>query len=252
MLLPLRECGSITRMTTPGTAGGVRARVREELTRQILDTARRHLATQGAAALSLRAVARELDMVSSAVYRYVPSRDELLTLLIVDAYNALGAAAERAESKVDRGDLTGRWLAVCTSVRRWALRHPHEYALIFGSPVPGYAAPTATIQPAARVGTLLIRVLSDGVGSGELPRDRPEVPEQVRRAIAPVRAAFPADIPDDLVVGGLLAWTHLIGAVSFELFGHRGGVVADAPALRTAFFLEEMTRVGRQSFLIPQ
>ena len=39
-------------------------------------------------------------MVSSAVYRYFPSRDELLTALIVDAYEAVGAAAEQAERKV--------------------------------------------------------------------------------------------------------------------------------------------------------
>ena len=81
-------------------------RVREELTLQIIATARRHLATEGAAGLSLRAVARELGMASSAVYRYVASRDELLTLLIVDAYDALGEAVERAEAKVPRDELS--------------------------------------------------------------------------------------------------------------------------------------------------
>ena len=129
-------------------APGVRARVRAELTREIAEVARRHLASDGAAALSLRAVARELGMASSAVYRYFPSRDDLLTALIIDAYDALGEAAEKADAERPRADLLGRWQAACAAVRAWALDHPHEYALVYGSPVPGYAAPEATIGPA--------------------------------------------------------------------------------------------------------
>src|SRR3954470_1533173 len=136
------------------TAKGARERARAEITAEILRAGRDQLARHGAAGLSLRAVARELGMVSSAVYRYVASRDELLTLLIVDAYDSLGEAAERAEAKVPRDDLLGRYLAICTAARRWALRSPHEFALIFGSPVPGYAAPEATVQPASRLGML--------------------------------------------------------------------------------------------------
>jgi AcrR family transcriptional regulator len=239
-------------MSTPpsGTATGVRARVREELTRQIVATARRHLATEGAAGLSLRAVARELGMVSSAVYRYVASRDELLTLLIVDAYDALGEAVERAEAKVPRDDIGGRYLAICTAARRWASRSPHEFALIFGSPVPGYAAPEATVGPASRVGLALIGVLADAVAAG-VREPGGELPDAARRSIAPIRPYFPDPIPDELVFGGLVVWTHLVGSISFELFGHRANVVADAPALRAAFFTEEMTRLGRRFGLVP-
>jgi len=92
-----------------------RERTRAEITRQILDAARRHLATEGASGLSLRAIARELGASSSAVYRYVASRDELLTRLIVAAYDALGAAAETAEAAVARDDLAGRWSARATA-----------------------------------------------------------------------------------------------------------------------------------------
>ena len=83
--------GTMTTVETP--AQGARARVRAELTEEIKAVARRHLAESGAAALSLRAVARDVGMVSSAVYRYFPSRDDLLTALIVEAYDALGTAA---------------------------------------------------------------------------------------------------------------------------------------------------------------
>src|SRR3954454_5777737 len=92
--------------TKPRTA---RERVRLELTKEIKDIARRQLAIDGSAGLSLRAVAREVGMVSSAVYRYFPSRDDLLTALIIDAYDAVGAAATAAESHVRRSDLMGRW-----------------------------------------------------------------------------------------------------------------------------------------------
>ena len=81
---------------------GVRARRRDDVTRQVLEIGRRHLTEYGAAALSLRAVTRDLGMVSSAVYRYVGSRDELLTLLVVDAYTELGDAVDARQADSPR------------------------------------------------------------------------------------------------------------------------------------------------------
>jgi AcrR family transcriptional regulator len=206
------------------SAAGTRARVRAELTREIADVARRHLATEGAAALSLRAVAREMGMASSAVYRYFPSRDDLLTALIVDAYDALGAAAEQAEADVPRTDLRGRWRVACRATREWALAHPHEYALLYGSPVPGYAAPETTIAPAARVGVLLCRVVADGVAAGAVAPS-PDG-EDAGAALVPGLAAD-LGLPPPLAPRAVMAWSGLYGAVSFELFGHTNNVVAD-------------------------
>src|ERR1700754_430068 len=128
-------------MTASRTA---RERVRAELTREITDIARRQLATEGAGGLSLRAVARDMGMVSSAIYRYYPSRDDLLTTLIIDGYNAVGEVVVKAEAARERTDVMGRWLALCHGLRDWALAHPQEYALLYGSPVPGYSAPEDT------------------------------------------------------------------------------------------------------------
>src|ERR1700710_1427592 len=141
-------------------AGSVRARVRAGLVEEIKGIARRHVAEQGASALSLRAVAREVGMVSSAIYRYFPSRDDLLTALIVDAFDAVGRAAEDADATCAEDDVRGRWLAVAIAVRRWALTNPHEYALVYGSPVPGYAAPTDTVDPATRVSLVFLRLVA--------------------------------------------------------------------------------------------
>src|SRR5688572_13031102 len=165
--------------TTTGRASGVRARARAQMRTEILDAAREQVATQGVGNLSLRAVARELDMASSAVYRYFENRDVLLTALIVDAYDSLGEAVERAEAAVPRADLPGRWAAIARTVRSWALEHPSLYALVYGSPVPGYAAPPDTIGPATRVTRLLATLLHDtitgpaGARSGDGVADGP-------------------------------------------------------------------------------
>jgi AcrR family transcriptional regulator len=196
--------------------------VRAELTREIVEAARRHLAVEGAAGLSLRAVARELGMASSAVYRYFTSRDELLTALIVDAYDAIGAAAEEAEAHVARDDLRGRWRAACRATREWALAHPHEYALVYGSPVPGYAAPEATVGPATRVALVLCRVLADGVASGVVDPG-PEATDEALAPDLPERIGLPPQLAARVV----LAWSGLFGAISFELFGHTHNVVRD-------------------------
>lgn len=221
--------------------GTARERVRAEITREITDVATMHLGRDGAAGLSLRAVARDLGMASSAVYRYFPSRDDLLTALIVEAYGSLGQTAEAAESQMAREDLLGRWLAVCHAVRGWAREHPHEYALLYGSPVPGYAAPEDTIGPAARVAVVLGGLLADGQGQLEVPTFGVPLTEAAVRSLAPVRAGLGRDaVQAELLFAGLTTWVALFGAVSFELFGHLVGVVDDVDA----WFEAAMTRLA--------
>lgn len=212
-------------------AGSVRARVRAEMTAEIKRTARRHLAEQGASNLSLRAVARDVGLVSSAVYRYFPSRDELLTALILDAYNSLGEAAEQADAAHERADLIGRFEAVCHAVRDWARANPHEYALTYGSPVPGYAAPRDTIGPATRPTTVLGTIVMDGARAGVLraqPADwlEPRVQAEMDRITS---TTFPG-VPLTVMARGLFAWTELFGAVNFDVFGRLMNVIEDRDA----------------------
>lgn len=236
-----------TPIDAPRTA---RERARAEITREILDAARIRLAEEGATALSLRAVARDVGMVSSAVYRYVPNRDALLTMLIVDAYDSLGAAVERAEAAVPRADALGRFMATCHGVRAWALANPHEYALIYGSPVPGYAAPADTVAPASRVPNVLVAIIVDLTRSGRAPEPG-EVPAPVASAVEPVLAVLGPSLSADLMLRGLAAWSALFGTVSFELFGHFHNVVASGPRARKAYFDEQMRRVATGLGLAP-
>jgi AcrR family transcriptional regulator len=205
-----------------------RERARAELTAEITDLARAQLATVGAAGLSLRAVARELGMASSAMYRYFASRDDLLTRLIIDGYDALGLAAEQADDPTAAP--RERWLAVCRAVRAWALAHPHEYALLYGSPVPGYSAPPDTVPAAARVGLVLGRVLGDAARAGTLPPASGTDPSTVSADLVAVFGGHSPGLDDRVRARALLAWSSLYGAVSFELFGHFVGSVTDADA----------------------
>src|ERR1700749_3118398 len=205
-----------------------RERVRAEITREITDVARAQLAADGAAALSLRAVARELGMVSSAVYRYFASRDELLTALIIDGYNALGAAVEQADAG---------------AVRDWALAHPHEYALLYGSPVPGYQAPADTIVPAGRSAAVFGRPASDAAAAGAPPPRAPPAPAPATLAgdLAQLRDTVMPDVPDAVIAAALTAWAGVFGLISFELFGQFNNVITDRPA----YFAHAVTSLAR-------
>ncbi len=230
-------------------AASIRARVRAEMTAEIMAVARRHLETDGAN-LSLRAVARDMGMVSSALYRYFASRDDLLTALILDAYNALGETVETAEAGVrNRSQLRARWLAAARAIRGWGLAHPAEYALLYGSPVPGYAAPADTTIAAARTPIVLIRILADGYASGALKPARGDLPaarldvrmtEAVRADLDRARSAIAPEVPDQLMFTGIAAWVHLFGVVSFELFGQFNNVIE----ARAEFFDEQIELMG--------
>lgn len=217
-------------MTATRTA---RERARAELTQEIKDEARRQLADVGAHGLSLRAVARELGMVSSALYRYFPSRDRLLTDLIVDAYNAIGEAAENADPGT--GEPRDRWLAIWQGTRDWARAHPHEYALIYGSPIPGYAAPQDTVVPASRVALALVNVLTQT----EL-RAEGDVPPELRTQAETLTKALGLVAGPETVARLLMAWTQLFGAISFDLFGQYVGSVDPADA----FFAHSARRMA--------
>ncbi|HEY1174739.1 MAG TPA: TetR/AcrR family transcriptional regulator [Phytomonospora sp.] len=214
-------------MSAPRTA---RERARAELTQAIKDTARRQLADVGSRALSLRAVARELGMVSSAVYRYFASLDDLFTALIIDAYNAVGEQAELADAEAREAGATPteRWLAVSRAVRAWAIEHRHEYELLYGTPIPGYAAPQDTIAAASRTPFTLVRICNDAIAEGAaLPADRPTAgPELFDDNMN--------GLVDDPTFAGriVLAWSGLIGVITFELFGQFNGVITD----RAAYF----------------
>jgi len=189
----------------------------------------------------MRALARDLEVTPGALYRYVKSRDDLLTLLIVDAYESLGRSAEEAEGRIPRENLEERWVTVWHATRTWALEHRNEYGLIYGTPVPGYQAPPETIPAASRISILLARIASElWSRAGTPPPASPEPAPALREDLARVRRwiseqGMPGDVPDELIIIVLRGWTELFGCINMELFGHYVGSVENGSA-----FLDEL------------
>lgn len=215
-----------------------RERARAEFTADLLAAARARLAADGAAGLSLRAVARDLGVASSAVYRYVPSRDALLTALIIEAYDAVGAACEAAEAAARAAGASpaSTYLAVARAFRDWATANRGSFELVYGTPVPGYAAPRDTVPHAVRIWAVLIRIVVAAHADGSWRPTGPDIPGD--GLVDPVALALSADA---VAAAGLDAgsageaaatrtfalFTALLGAVSAELFGHLHHVAAD-------------------------
>lgn len=226
--------------TLIGMARENRQEARIRVTAELMDAARRQLAEVGAAGLSLREVAREIGMVSSAVYRYVDSRDALLTRLIIESYDAIGAAAEQASARAatttSTADDLERWVTTAREIRRWSLDHPHEYLLLYGSPVPGYAAPDDTIGPATRVTFALIGIVADATAAGRLaPPSGPTAdltPEFAGELVAladVLEHVIPAS--PDTVLAVVTAWTQMFGLIGFEITNQTRNMVTDHAAL---------------------
>lgn len=227
--------------TVQPRASTPRERARAQTVADIVRLGRRHLATHGAAALSLRAVARDLGVVSSAVYRYVESRDELLTLLLIDAYGELADEVDAAVDALPEVDYRGRFRALAHAVRTWALREPASYALLFGSPVPGYAAPAErTTEPGTRVVYRLVRIFDDAYRAGALSTEVAPgvvVPPGLAPDLLAIREGLGLAVPDTAVARGVLVWTSVFGAISFEVFGQYG---ADTFSARDELFEHQL------------
>ncbi len=225
------------------TAAGQKRRTPRQVAREanlarIKDLALEQLATDGAAGLSLRAIARELNLVSSAIYRYYPSRDDLVTDLVIDAYRDLAAALTEAT-----GGRTGRdaWVEVCQRLRVWALAEPHRYLLVYGSPIPGYEAPQTTVEPAAAVVRALMRpawsVSGQDLGGPIPPRLADELD-----AVASALGEAGAERATALRLVGAVAKVH--GLVMLEVNGQFVGGFEPADQLFRAAVEDEAERLG--------
>ena len=208
---------------------GKRQESREKIEAQIVEIGRRHLVTEGAAGLSLRAIARDLGMVSSAVYRYVASRDDLLTLLLVDAYSELADAVDRAAAA--GGPWRDQLLAMARAARAWAVDQPARWALLYGSPVPGYHAPRErTVGPGTRVVGALFEVIGAGIAAGDVPQPKTVVAQTLSSDFDRLRAEFVFAGDDSAVAKCFALWAGLVGAISLEVFGQYGADTLTEPA----------------------
>ncbi|MGP3938818.1 MULTISPECIES: TetR-like C-terminal domain-containing protein [Streptomyces] len=202
----------------------------------IKTTARQLLVKLGAGGLTLDAVAREGGLALSDVETVFPHRDELLTALLIDAYNDSGAAMEQADQAArDAGASAGaRLLAATRALRRWSFANPAEFTLVYGSPVPDYHAPQDTVPPASRTPAVLAGIVRSALEAGELTAPRRQVPGPP--LLLPEAEALFGGAPEapfsDLIERGIVLWSSLVGLLVFQVFSRTHDSVRD----ETAFF----------------
>jgi AcrR family transcriptional regulator len=206
---------------------------RERIEAQIIELGRRHLVEHGAAGLSLRAIARDLGMVSSAVYRYVSSRDELLTMLLIDAYSELADEVDRARDLVAEETWSEDVVAIAHAARGWAVAHPASWALLYGSPVPGYHAPAErTVEPGTRVIATLFDAVAAGIATGDIMLTNHPAPQPISSDFERLRREFGFPGDDSVIAKCFAIWAGIVGAISLEVFGQYGAdTLSDVPTV---------------------
>ncbi len=193
----------------------------QNLQEVIKETAWSQIAREGAAALSLRAIARELNITAPAIYNYFPDRDALVTALIIDAFTSFGDWQLEARDSVPEEDLSGRMSAIGLAYRDWAHAFPQRYQLIFGMPIPGYEGPIEKIFPAsARSLSALVSVVEGLRVAGKLNVDTfPKVKSDYKVSFEAWKTyGGNADILSLSVA--MIIWARVHGIVSLEIQGN--------------------------------
>lgn len=226
-----------------------RERVRAAAYDEIRTVARRLLAAEGPPGVTLRAIAREMGMTAPALYRYHPSREDLLMDLCATFLHEVSDELEAARDLIPAEQPGARMIAVSRAFRRWAHANPAEFALIFGSPLPGLPSTMEgkldernreypSSLAGVRFGSIFVGIFAD------LWRRQPfDVPadEEIEPAL---RTQLDLDLPgaEELPRGARLlflgAWTRLYGLVAIDVFGHLAWALTDTEP----FFESELRR----------
>jgi AcrR family transcriptional regulator len=217
-----------------------RARLRTATSAEIKDTGRRLLVTGGPAAVSLRAIAREMGMTAPAIYRYFTSLDALVLAIVTDLFEELRAAVEATAAGHAGAPPLERVAHMARAFRRWSLAHPAEFALMFGSPVPGVTPPCSPASEAgARFGETFFTVLGEHLAQHPPPAE----PDAVDPALfQPYLDTFGDRFPLPVVYLFVASWTRLYGIVAMEVFGHLQWAMTDIEPL----FERELSRTLAQ------
>ena len=201
---------------------------------RIKAAARRQMAEQGTAGLSLRAIARELGITAPAIYNYFPRLDDLITALIVDAFTDLAEAMETADAATPSERPADHILALCLAYRAWAMAHPTDFQLIGGNPIPGYHAPEGITIPLARrpfLGMFRWFIRAHDTGQLIIPAEYAAVPPTVAAGVAAWRQTSGIEVPDALMGLLMSGWARIYGLTALEMYHHVQPLVGDAAAL---------------------
>lgn len=216
---------------------------KSNLPQEIKDFAWRLIAKEGPSALSLRAIARELNITAPAIYNYYPRRDDLVTQLVIDAFTSFGDAQHAALKPIPTDDPTARLLALGLAYRRWALTYPERYQLIFGASLPGYDYPPEQIMPAAArslralVGEVEAIRVSGRLNTEGIPDVMPGFDEMLV-----TWKKFGGNVDTVSLSAAILIWARVHGLVSLEISGHTPPFGTNGDAL----YLYELAAIRKQ------
>lgn len=205
-----------------------RERNRETIFTEIKATAWKQIAEQGASALSLRAIAREIGLTAPALYRYYPSREALVTALIIEAFEMFTQSLETACNVLPPTDHAGRYRAICLEYFRWAQANPHRFTLIFGTAVPGYQLEAAAYPVMQRSFLALQTVIGEAYIAGKI---HPEAifsgmeDSLLKRYETLSQRGMP--YPPQVTHLALKTWGVIHGITSLHLSGYHSGILAD-------------------------
>lgn len=234
-------------MTTAQSEVPRRERARTATIEEIKATALDLMRETGTTDCRFTDIARSMGMTPPALYRYFADHDELLTALIIDAYDDLGRAVAESRDAVPEHDLGARWLAAAEAYRQWARREPQQFALIFGLPVPGYLAPDEgpTTEAASRAMSQLAALFSEAHRTGKLRHALIREVEPDFSRCAEGEAKF-SDIPTENFQAMMNAWASLHGFTCLEAFNHLNWMEPDA---RDALFRAQVRLAAKAAGL---
>ena len=211
------------------TRDRLRARFEGQIHETIKQVALRQLAEGGPDALSINAIARELDVSGPALYRYFAGRDELLTELVIDAYHDLADALTAATSRISSHDPGASLAALARAYRSWALAQPHRYRLLFGPPLPGYDAHAQRLIDAAQKAmNLLLDILA---ATGDRAAAAAPPPQPLASQLAAWAQLHHPGIDPATALRAVLIWSRLHGLVSLEIAGNFASMGLDPSQL---------------------
>ena len=113
---------------------------------------------RGIEALSLREVARRLGVSHQAPYKHFPSRDHILAEMVRQSYASFAAFLEKRPVS---GDPEGDLEAMGKAYLGYALSHPLQYRLMFGTPLPDPAEHPAMMEEARHAFGMLQHGIAD-------------------------------------------------------------------------------------------
>lgn len=217
-----------------------REKLHDQTREEIKRIARAQMAAEGTAAISLRGIAREMELTAPALYRYFPTRDDLITALIVDAFNGLADAMQAGDSEAPHEAYGARLFHVLLNYRDWALRHATDFQLIYGNPIPGYHAPgEVTVPAAARGFFVVLGPLGDAERAGvlRLPPTIPSIPPTIQAFLQAETVERGYSASAQALYLAAVGWSRIHGILMLELFEHLPPVVGDVDA----FYRAEIT-----------